>query len=278
MTWKTVLKLCVSILILYLVVRAIDPNLLLQVMGEAQPLWLLWAAAWFVLSKVIAAFRFNDLLKTGGIQLDTAPQLRLYWLGMYYNLLLPGGISGDGYKIKVLMDRFGTPFRPLFTIALFDRLSGVVALGQLSLVLALALPELQPWWWVWLLALVFSVPASKLLFDYMIRASARIWMRTSVQSLGVQVAQSVATLGIIFALHQPEHWLGYSLVFLVSSVVAMLPLTIGGAGAREITFLWGAQVLHLDPERAVAIAFVFYLISTTVALYGARHGFSEESR
>lgn len=275
MTWKTALKIGVSVLILFLVVRAIDPNLLLRVMAEAEPGWLLWAMGWFVVSKVIAAFRFNDLLKTDGIELDTRPQLRLYWLGMYYNLLLPGGISGDGYKIKVLMDRFGKPFKPLFSIALFDRLSGVLALGQLCLVLALGLPELRPWWWVWVLGLVMSVPASKLLFDRMIRAGAAVWARTSVQSLGVQVAQSVATLGIIFALHQPEYWLGYSIVFLVSSVVAMLPLTIGGAGARELTFLWGSQVLHLDAERAVAIAFVFYLISTAVALYGARYQFSQ---
>jgi hypothetical protein len=48
----------------------------------------------------------------------------------------------------------------------------------------------------------------------------------------------------------------------------MLPITIGGAGARELTFLWGAQVLGLDSERSVAIAFIFYIISTVVALYG----------
>ncbi|MBK9335729.1 MAG: flippase-like domain-containing protein [Lewinellaceae bacterium] len=276
MTWKTALKLGVSALILFVVVRAIDPKLLLQVIGEANPLWLLWAAVWFVISKLIAAFRFNDLLKTGDVHLDTGPQLRLYWLGMYYNLLLPGGISGDGYKIKVLMDQFGKPFRPLFSIALFDRLSGVLALGQLCLVLVLGLPEFRSWWWVWVAGILLSIPVSKVLFDRMIGAGAGIWVRTSVQSLGVQVAQSVATLGIIFALHQPAWWLGYSIVFLVSSVVAMLPLTIGGAGARELTFLWGARVLHLDAERAVAIAFVFYLISTAVALYGARYGFSRD--
>lgn len=270
---KTILKAGLSVLILFIVLRSIDRKLLLEVLKEVHPGWLLWAIIWFIMSKLIGAYRFNYLLKTDGIYLDTRRQLRLYWLGMYYNLLLPGGISGDGYKIKRLMDDFGRPFRRLFSITLFDRLSGVLALGQICLFLAFGLPALQPYGWLCGLALAVSLPVSKILFDRMIGAPVAIWVRTSVQSLGVQFAQLIATLGIVFALQEPGNWLGYSVVFLVSSVVAMLPLTIGGAGARELTFLWGAQVLHLDPERSVAIAFLFYLISTAVSLFGMIYSF-----
>jgi len=272
-TLKTILKAGLSALILFIVLRAVDPNLLLKVLGQAHPGWLLWAGVWFIISKLIGAFRFNDLLKTDGIHLDTRRQLRLYWLGMYYNLLLPGGISGDGYKIKKLMDDFDRPFRRLFSITLFDRLSGVLALGQICLLLTFGLPVLQPFGWLWGLALVASIPASKILFDRMAGASRAVWIKTTLQSLGVQLAQLVSILGIVFALQESGNWLGYSVVFLVSSVVAMLPLTIGGAGARELTFLWGAQVLYLDAERSVAIAFLFYLISTVVALFGIMYSF-----
>jgi len=276
MSYKTVLKIALSGLILYLVIRAIDPKLLVNVMGHAHPGWLVWATVWFIASKLLGASRYNDLIKTDGIFLNNRQQLRLYWLGMYYNLLLPGGISGDGYKIKALMDAFQKPFRRLFSITLFDRVSGVLALGQICLVLLLGLPVLQPFWWVWILGLLLSIPVSKIVFDRMIAASARTWARTTIQSLGVQIAQLVSTLGIVLALQQPEQWLGYSVVFLVSSVVAMLPFTIGGAGAREITFLWGARLLQLDTERSVAIAFIFYLISTLVALAGMAFSFKSK--
>lgn len=270
---KTILKAAVSALIIAVVLQSIDLKLLLQVMRQAHSGWLVWALLWFILSKLIGAFRFNDLLRTDGIHLDTRPQLQLYWLGMYYNLLLPGGISGDAYKIKILMDHFGRSFRRLFSITLFDRLSGVLALGQLCLVLAFGLPPLQSFGWIWGLALLISIPVSKILFDRMIGAGNKVWLRTSVQSLGVQLAQLVSTLGIVLALQESSEWLGYSLVFLISSVVAMLPFTIGGAGARELTFLWGAQLLHLDAERSVAIAFLFYLISTAVAFFGILYSF-----
>lgn len=270
---KTAAKIAVSVGIVYVVLHNIDKARLWEIFQRAQPIWLLWALLWFVFSKIIAAFRFNDLLKTEDIHLDTRTQLRLYWLGMYYNLLLPGGISGDGYKIKILLDQFKKPFKRLFAITLFDRLSGVVALGQLCLVLLPFVFVFRGYWWAILLGLVASIPVSKFIFDRIVGGSAFIWRKTSLQAMAVQAAQLLSALGIVWSLAQGEHWLGYAVLFLVSSVVAMLPLTIGGTGARELTFLWGAKYLAADPEQAVAIAFLFYLISTAAAFWGINYSF-----
>jgi hypothetical protein len=269
---KTALKLAVSVLILYLVVQKIDTRLLFQLIGTVSPLYILWAAAWFIVSKIIAAYRFQVLIQTEPIVLSVRENLRLYWLGMYYNLLLPGGISGDGYKIKILMDRFKQPFKRLFTITLMDRITGAIALGQLCLILLPGIPPLQFLNWLWILGLVLSIPVSYYIYHW--AKLQTVWARTSLQAIAVQMAQTLATLGLIFALDQGDQWLAYSVLFLISSVVAMLPLTIGGAGAREITFLWGAGFLGIDAEKAVAIAFLFYLVSTAVALFGMVYSFN----
>lgn len=268
MNWKTLLKIAVSGLIVWLVLRAIDPRQLADMLRRANLLWLLWAMAWFVVSKLVAAERFRALLGAGDIRLSRRSNLELYWLGMYYNLLLPGGVSGDGYKIKILMDAFGKPFRPLFSLTLYDRLSGMLALGQLAVALACLLPPLQPWWPVWLLGLMLSVPVSWWLFVWLVNTDRNLFWGLNVQSLAVQGAQLVCALGLMFALGEGASWIGYSLIFLVSSVAAMLPLTIGGTGARELTFLWGAKILNLDAEKSVAVAFLFYLLSTAVSLGG----------
>jgi len=271
---KTILKLALSVIIIWLVLRGIDEKLLFVTMQKARPGWLLWAAVWFVLSKIISAVRFNILLKTENTHLTAGQNLRLYWLGMYYNLLLPGGISGDGYKIKLLMDTFGTPFKRLFAVTLLDRLGGVIALGQLCLILAFGIPALRQFWWFGVLSLLASIPVSLLIYKKLGSALSQVWAKTSLLSLAVQLAQLVATLGIVLALGESARWLEYSVLFLVSSVVAMLPLTIGGTGARELTFLWGAGILNIDLEKAVAIAFLFYLISTAVAFVGIAFSFS----
>lgn len=273
---KTILKLALSVVIIWLVLRGIDERMLLATMREAHLGWLLWAAAWFVFSKILSAVRFSILLKTENIHLSTGQNLRLYWLGMYYNLLLPGGISGDGYKIKLLMDTFSAPFKRLLAVTLLDRVGGVIALGQLCLVLAFGIPALQQYWWLGFLGLLSSIPVSLLIYKKLGGALSQVWLRTSLLSLGVQVAQLIATLGIVLSLGESVRWLEYSVLFLISSVVAMLPLTIGGTGARELTFLWGAGILNIDSEKAVAIAFLFYLISTAVAFVGVSFSFNEK--
>jgi len=263
---KTLLKLTVLVVIIILIVRKIDERLLLRVLTSIQPLWILWALLWFALSKFIAAMRFNTLLRTDGIHLATWQNVKLYWLCMYYNLLLPGGISGDGYKIKVLMDHFKRPFKRLLTLTLVDRISGMIALGQLGLILMHFIPFTQPYR-PWIIpAFILSLMVIWQLYRF--SRVGTIWWLNTVQSIGVQGAQAVATLGLVYALGQQSHWADYLILFLVSSLVAMVPMTIGGAGARELTFLYGSKFLAIDAEKAVAIAFLFYLVSTFISFLG----------
>lgn len=273
---KAILKLCISVTIIVLIVRKIDERLLLEVVSQANPLWVLWALFFFILSKLISAFRFNLLISTEGIQLASLQNIRLYWLCMYYNLLLPGGISGDGYKIKVLMERFGKPLKRMVTITLLDRISGLIALGQLSVILLLWIPEFQQYWFLAIPALLTSVLVGWGLFRWAGGGLPKVYLLSSVQSIGVQGAQVIATLGLVLALGQGLHWADYLILFLVSSVVAMVPITIGGAGARELTFLFGSQFLDIHAEKAVAIGFLFYLISTGVSFFGILYSFNKD--
>ena len=132
---RMLIKVLVLAAIIVLVVRKIDERVLVKTITASDPLWIGWAIHWYALSKVIAAWRFNTLMRSDGIAMSAQANLRLYWLCMYYNLLLPGGISGDGYKIKVLHDTFGRPMKRLLALTLLDRIAGVIALGQLGLLL-----------------------------------------------------------------------------------------------------------------------------------------------
>jgi uncharacterized membrane protein YbhN (UPF0104 family) len=273
---KLAIKLAISAIIITLIIRKIDERLLFAVVREANPIWVVWALIWFAASKMISALRFNSLLGSEGIHLSTMQNIRLYWMCMYYNLLLPGGISGDGYKIKLLMDRFGRPLKRMLTITLMDRISGLFALGQLSLVFLLYVAEFRSYWYLIVPALILSFIVCWFVFVWMVGRHPRVWAITSIQSIGVQGAQSIATLGLVYALGQGAHWPDYLVLFLVSSVVAMLPITIGGAGARELTFLYGSQFLDIHAEKAVAIGFLFYLISTAVSFLGIFFSFQKE--
>src|SRR5690606_20562139 len=227
---KTLVKLAVLAAIVFLIVRKIDERVLLQTLGEAHPGWIAWAVGWYALSKVIAAFRFNTLLRAEGIWLSHRENLKLYWLCMYYNLLLPGGTSGDGYKIKVLMDACGRTLKRLLAITLIDRITGIVALGPVALLLVFWIPEIRAYWPWTMPAMLLSLLVSRMLYAWDGGNLPRAWRTAAVQSIGVQGAQMFATWGLVTALGQGSRWADYLILFLASSVVAMLPITGGGAG------------------------------------------------
>lgn len=283
--WRRHIVLVVKVLFmvaaLWLVARHLDLPALARTLQQARPGWLLLAAALFTLSKLISSVRLNTFFRAVGIQLTERYNLRLYWLGMFYNLFLPGGIGGDGYKVYLLGREFPGRRGVIFRALLLDRLSGMVALLVLLLGLlavvpvaelraagALALPA------GWRAAPLALIPAGLALsyglgrwgFDEFRRAFGR----TSWEALGVQGAQVLCAWALLAALGAAGGpVLPYLLVFLASSIAAVLPLTVGGLGARELTFLYGAKLFALSVPVAVSVSVLFYVITALVSLVGA---------
>ena len=102
--------------------------------------------------------------------------------------------------------------------------------------------------------------------------------RTTFQSLGVQVLQCASIWALLRATSAPGPPEAYQFVFLISSVVATIPFTIGGAGARELTFLAGAQYFGLPADAAVAVSLLFYGITALVSLTGAYYSWNDTTR
>lgn len=265
---KTSLKILVSLAIVYLLVTNIDWKKFIMVIQQINVYYLLIAALFFVCSKWISAERFRSLLNTHVTKYSYWDNLKLYWKGMYYNLLLPGGISGDAYKIKVLNKELNLSIPALIKLVMTDRLSGMFALFQLGALLLLLIPTFHNYfhWIIIILISSFLIPVW--LLQYVQKSYAELNIKLAIFSLMVQTCQLVSALFIIFAVAQESQLLAYLILFLASSLAAMIPITIGGAGARELCFYYGAPLVQASAEEAVAIAFIFYLISTFISLGG----------
>jgi len=265
---KLLIKLAVSACILILLVRGIAWNEFLKTLRSAHPLWLTWAAGWFALSKYLSASRFLTLVRIDVPQFGFRENLILYWKGMYYNLLLPGGISGDAYKMKALREQAGMTVPLLIRLVLADRISGVIALVQWAALLLLLIPGAGiPTPYVWML-LLFTLLMPLFFLYFVRRAYQPCRLRLAAYSLAVQSAQLAAAAGLVFAVGQEQHLVAYLALFLGSSLATLIPFTIGGAGARELVFMYGAPWVGGQVEPAVAIGFLFYLISTGISLLG----------
>ena len=272
---KTLLKLILTGLAMYLVFRKIDPVQLWVITQSINWAWMIPAVLLFVLSKVFTAFRLNRYFKDIGLQLSEKLNLKLYWVGMFYNLFLPGGIGGDGYKVYLLNKTYKTPAKKLIQSALLDRLGGLIAivflLFGLFLVVDIKLDFLESSLWntLMILGLALTLPAFWLTQKLLFRDFLPSFWPANFWSFAGQIAQLICAWFILMALRIDEKILAYQLVFLLSSIVAVLPLTIGGVGARELVFVYAHSYAGIEETAAVAFSLIFFLISAAVSLVGA---------
>jgi len=272
---KTALKILLTGGALYLVFQKIDTDQLLQLSKTLSWGWLVPALALFVGSKVATAIRLNAYFANIHIFLSFWENWRLYLIGMFYNLFLPGGIGGDGYKVYLLNNQFKTPVKELLKASLLDRLGGLIAiLGLLFgilLLIDLSLPFGEPWVSnaVFSVGLIGLVPGFWLLQKLLFSNFLPSFWQGIFWSLVGQLAQMAAVVCLLLALGVQDKFLAYQAVFLLSSIVAVLPLTIGGVGARELVVVYSHSYAGIQETEAVAFSLLFFLISAAVSLSGA---------
>ena len=267
-TVKVLLKLAITLAALWYVFAKIEVHQVLETMAQSKPLFLAGALLLFVLSKMLSSFRLNKYLSSIGIHISERSNMKLYLLGMFYNLFLPGGIGGDGYKIYLLNKKYEVPARRIFWAVLMDRIIGVLALFCMAVLLFCFIPGMSTFaWYIWIL-IPLSISLIYLIFRRFFPYLLPVFRSTNFLSLGVQLLQVLSALLILLSLRVPGNLEGYLFVFLISSMVAVLPLTIGGIGSREFTFILGAQWLGLDLNLSIALSLLFYLMTAFTSLWG----------
>ncbi|MGJ1265812.1 lysylphosphatidylglycerol synthase transmembrane domain-containing protein [Sphingobacterium spiritivorum] len=271
---KNILKVVVTIGALYWVFSKVDIKDLVEAIRNSNPLFLFLAFLAFLLSIFTSSSRLLSFLKGIGLDVSEKYNFKLYQLGLFYNLFLPGGIGGDGYKIYFLRKKFKIKGRKLLSALFFDRLSGLWALCLIISALIMFMPQLKiP------NTLTAACFISGTIVYYLV-----IWkffpdfkprfFRTHIKAIGVQSMQVVSAIMILYALGFEGKFSPYLFLFLASSLVAIIPFSVGGLGMREIVYMWGAKIFYLDSHLAVLISLLFYIISALVSVSGAYYVFN----
>ncbi|MDT0540811.1 lysylphosphatidylglycerol synthase transmembrane domain-containing protein [Croceitalea sp. P059] len=271
----TIIKVAVSTALIYFIFTKINFGDVLLVVKKAKLGYLILALLLFVFSKILNALRLNLYFHTIGVKLNQFSNLKLYLLGMFYNLFLPGGIGGDAYKGYVIQKKFKAGTKKVFSVLLLDRLSGMLLIFLYVCLLGLILEHqlIQSFSILFLTAIPLSILTfwglNKKIFPYAISAFWGSFLYSAV----LQATQLLAVVCILKSLAITLNEGAYLFVFLISSIVSVVPLTIGGIGSREVTFLYGAKWLQLSADTSVAISMVFFLITALVSLFGIYYHF-----
>lgn len=218
------------------------------------------AALLVALNVAAGALRWHVLMRAyGATRIPAMTRLvELYFVAFFYNNYLPGAVAGDVGRGVVARAAFeGEGAVGALAVVLVERALGLLALFALlavGLVLSHgAVDSGSLWWWTALggagsCALVAALPIARRIAPWLPGPLARIAGRLPglsdgrsfalaiALSLGTQVL--VALAGWILLAALGPIGLGSSLLVVpLAAATAFLPITVGGAGAREAVYV-----------------------------------------
>jgi uncharacterized membrane protein YbhN (UPF0104 family) len=254
---------------------------------------LVLAVALVAANVVAGAQRWRVLLSAYGAA--TRPDLfratQLYFVSFFYNNYLPGAVAGDVVRGVVTRDVFGERGATAgLAVVLVERalgLFGVFLLLAIGLALAGGSVDTGSLWiWSGLgiagsLALVLALPFSRRLARFLPgpfrRIAEKVPELSSVSAFATAAALSVLTqvcvaLAGYVLLHaiEPRVDLGASLLIVpLAAATTFLPITVGGAGAREAVYVnLGARLFGMAKADALAASLALWLAHLLVGAMG----------
>ncbi|HEV7555657.1 MAG TPA: lysylphosphatidylglycerol synthase transmembrane domain-containing protein [Kofleriaceae bacterium] len=251
------------------------------------------AAIALVAANVVAgALRWRVLLRAyGATAIPTTRRLVfLYFVAFFYNNYLPGAVAGDVGRGVVTRDALAEGTTGALSVVFVERalgLFGLFALLAVGLVGAgRSLDGGSGLWW-WTIAgsagsfvLVAAIPLARRLAPHLPRALARIADRlprlVDARAFVIAIALSIATQlfvavagWLLLAALAPIGLVASLLVVPLAAATTFLPITVGGAGAREAVYVTlCAQLFGLPEAEALAASIGLWLAHLAVGAIG----------
>jgi len=273
---KLFLKIAVTVFCFIYISRKINFNQVKEALLNSNWWFLFLAMASFMFGKLLSSFRLNIYFKNINIFLTQWQNIKLYWLGMYYNQFLPGAISGDAYKVILLRKKSEISFKKTTAAVLLDRFSGLLALGLILSVYGTLVLDNKIYSLLLIIGSGLSIIATYFIVRFLFKDFLPGFWPTFFWGIAVQVFIILCVYCILMALHLSIHNSEWIFIFLIASVISVIPISLGGGlGTRELVFVEGAKYFNLDPHVALVISLLFYLSNLLVSVWGFYFNFND---
>jgi uncharacterized protein (TIRG00374 family) len=300
---RRALKLGLSAVIIAYLVWQIDIRQVLELIGDANGLYLLTALAIFLATTVGMAWRWQILLASKGIHEPLRWLTTQYFVGNAAGQVLPTSVGGDAVRIVEHARRRPDLKGEAAGAVLLERVIGAAGtLGMVAIGLIVAIGRYDDITFLVWIELVFAALVAAgfvLLFSVRVRGwlrwlgpmSGKLRVEGPARSLyeamhgyrsrpGVLVAVFALTV-VMQALRVIAIWLcgeavGVDvspLVYVVLGplvfLVMMVPFTINGLGVREAFFVAFLGKFGVDADAAFATGFLFFAVTVAAVVPGA---------
>jgi glycosyltransferase 2 family protein len=267
---KLILKITLSAGALYYVGSRLDLIDIWEKIKSANIFLLVLALVVYSISQVAAAARLKGLFFYIPLQISHKENIKLYWLGLFYNLFLPGGVGGDGFKVFLLGKHLKAELKKVIGAILSDRVSGLSVIVIMLLIFIPFIDYHIPYQKLAWIFIPFVIIAFYLFLHIFIKTLKPAFTKVLTWALVVQLLQMLSAILILLSMKvlTNGYYTDYLFLFFLSAIAGAVPITLGGIGAREFVFMWGAIHLGVDQASAVALSLLFYSASAITALPG----------
>lgn len=292
----TLLKLGVTALGLFLVLRGMDFGALLGALRTVRLGWMAVGAAGIALSLVVRAYRWHIVLHGVGSSIRFGRLVELYLVGSFFNAFLPSGLGGDVVRAAEAAQDV-TPDVAAGTV-LVDRLTGLLALFAMALAVLPFRPAGFPPRLAWTIGAIGGVGLlgglalieGRLLRAVVgrlpgaLRAAGNGFLdrlAATIQRCHWRSVAAALLVSLIFNLMQIGWWVttgralglrvpfGYFVLVVPIMSLAVLVPSIGGLGVRETVAPALFAGAGLAPEQAVALTLLVFALERVASLLGA---------
>jgi len=285
-----------SLILVGLLVWRIDWRQVATAFAQLEVTYWLLALVLFLLAQGVSAWRWQILAGTLGLGGRWRDYLGYYFIGMFFNLILPTSVGGDVVRAWYLGRRDG-PIPPTgrrtaaFLSVLSDRVNGFAVLIVVACVAALCCPTVLPRWITWTVAgmgaacvlglamlpalpwLRKVLPAHPRLTHLLDGAAlclrnGRGMLIVTVLSLVVQIVGVVLAwlVGEGLGLDVPP--LYYGVLVPLVALLTLLPISLNGMGLREAGTVLLLAPLGVNSASAVTLSLLIFAVYTVASLVG----------
>ncbi|RPJ83677.1 MAG: UPF0104 family protein [Acidobacteria bacterium] len=298
---KLALKLGVTLLLLGILALEMDLKKLLAVISSVDPKLVLLATALQMFIILLAVVRWQVILENFQMTAGFSPLTKIMFIGQFFNLFLPSGIGGDFFRAYYLSKSHHRGMSTTLTTTLVERSAGLFALlfiGCLFAALHRIMIEGISLLYLFIGLIIAFFAANVALFHSWIHKRltsllTRFGLKdvegkldlvseglTTLRRNKKAVASCLLLSGAIQFLAVVVMWLAalaigipapfyIFLIFIpIVNLTIMIPITINGFGLREYVYYLLFNQIGVEPEVAVTLSFLNFLIVTLSSLPG----------
>ena len=265
------LKLTIATAALYYVVTNAETGGIAFYLKKINPPYLVAAFLLVNFATIISGLRLRVYLQSENKNVTKKEAIKLFYIGMFFNLFLPGGIGGDSYLAIKINRGKNLPLLEAIRLLLLARANGLFFLN----IIFFALIWFSKFRFIFdkeqmvLVGLmILQIPVYYLVAGRFLKEGFQTFLAAGKFSLISQVLMVGAAICIFRGLGLSSNFVDYACLFVAASIASVIPITPAGVGVREFVFFEGAKLTGLNPEFGVANSLLFFGIYFLTALIG----------